>query len=265
MAALLLDLDGVIYGGDAAIAGAAEAVTWFEQRGVPHLFLTNTTSRPREALVEKLTGFGISTEASSILTPPVAARHWLRAHVDGPVALFVPPATAQEFAGLDIAGEDAEQHVGAAVVGDLGERWDFATLNRAFRLLLADPRPALVALGLTRFWQAPDGLRLDTGPFVKALEYAAGAEAVVMGKPAAPFFQAGLEMLGAAPDQAVMVGDDIRGDIEGAAAAGLRTVLVRTGKFRPGDLDQGIAPDAVIDSVAELPAWWRANMNARGQ
>jgi phospholysine phosphohistidine inorganic pyrophosphate phosphatase len=261
MAALLLDLDGVIYEGDAGIAGAAETVGWFARRGVPHLFLTNTTSRPRSALVQKLAGFGIATDPSRLLTPPVAARHWLGGHIEGPVALFVPSATAREFKGLDIAGEDVVEGVGAVVVGDLGEAWDFATLNRAFRLLLAEPRPALVALGLTRFWQAPDGLRLDTGPFVKALEYAAGVEAAVMGKPAAPFFETALEMLGAAPQDTVMVGDDIRGDIEGAAAAGLRTVLVRTGKFRPGDLELGITPDAVVDSIADLPAWWQDNMS----
>ena len=68
-------------------------------------------------------------------------------------------------------------------------------------------------------------------------------------------------MLGVTPADAVMVGDDIRGDIEGAASAGLRTVLVRTGKFRPEDLDQGITPGAVIDSIADLPAWWQENVD----
>jgi ribonucleotide monophosphatase NagD (HAD superfamily) len=53
-----------------------------------------------------------------------------------------------------------------------------------------------------------------------------------------------------------MIGDDIRGDIDGAQAAGIKTVLVRTGKFRPADLEQGITPYAILDSVAALPAWW---------
>ena len=211
--------------------------------------------------MEKLRGFGIYTDASRLLTPPVAARYWLNRHIEGQIALFVPPATAQEFDTLRLADENTDEGVGAVVVGDLGEAWDFATLNRAFRLLASDPQPTLVALGLTRFFRAADGLRLDTGPFVKALEYAAGVEAAVMGKPATPFFEIALQMLGVSPADAVMVGDDIRGDIEGAATAGLRTVLVRTGKFRPEDLDQGITPGAVIDSIADLPAWWRENVD----
>lgn len=255
MTALLLDLDGVLYEGDRPIPGAAETVAWLANHDVPHLFLTNTTSRPRAALVEKLARIGIQANVDQLLTPPVAAARWLHEHAAGPVALFVPEATRAEFTGLPVAADNA-QTASAVVVGDMGKGWDFRTLNRAFGLLMHDPRPPLVALGLTRYWQAPDGLRLDTGPFVRALEYAAGVEAVVMGKPATPFFDAAAEILGTQPEHAVMVGDDIRGDIEGAQGAGLRSVLVRTGKFRPPDLELGVHPDDVIDSVAQLPDWW---------
>ena len=62
MGALLLDLDGVLYEGERTVPGAAEAVRGFRERGVPHLFLTNTTSRPRSALVSKLAGLGIEVE-----------------------------------------------------------------------------------------------------------------------------------------------------------------------------------------------------------
>lgn len=253
MPGILFDMDGVLYQGAAGIAGAAETLAWCRTRGIPHLFLTNTTSRPRAALVAKLQRLGIPATAGHILTPPVAARRWLMRHRATPVALFVPPRTRTEFSGLPLA-EHAP--VGAVVVGDLGEDWDFATLNHAFRLLMTKPRPRLVALGLTRYWQAEDGLRLDTGPFVKALEYAAGVEAVVTGKPAAAFFEAALTLLGQAAGDTFMVGDDIRSDIAGAQQAGLRGILVRTGKFRPTDLELGIAPHAVLDSIAELPRWW---------
>jgi len=113
-----------------------------------------------------------------------------------------------------------------------------------------------VALGLTRYWLADGGLRLDVGPFIKALEYASGREAIVMGKPAPHYFQAALSTLGVAPEQTLMIGDDIRGDIEGAQRLGIKTLLVRTGKFRPADLHLGIQPDGVLDSVVDLPRWW---------
>ncbi len=258
MQAVLFDLDGVLYEGERAVDGAAAAVRWFQQQGVAHLFLTNTTSRPRDSLVRKLAGLGIDVAPSAILTPPVAARQWLQQHVSGNVALFVPEATRAEFAGLPLLDDTAEHGAAAVVLGDLGERWTFATLNRAFRLLMDRPQPALVALGMTRYWQTPNGLQLDVAPFVVALEHATGCRAEVMGKPSAAFFQVALDMLGVAAADAAMIGDDIKGDVDAAQRAGLHGILVRTGKFRPTDLALGISPHATLDSVAGLPAWWKA-------
>ena len=67
---------------------------------------------------------------------------------------------------------------------------------------------------MTRYWRAEDGLRLDTGPFVAALQYASGIEPLVIGKPSAAFFNSGAQRLGVAPEEILMIGDDIRGDIE---------------------------------------------------
>lgn len=256
MAGLLLDLDGVLYVGDDAIPGAAEAVRWLQQTGVPHLFVTNTTSRPRSQVVERLQRMGVPVEAEQVLTPAVAAADWLARHEVRRPALFVPTATADELAAFDPVPATDESGAGAVVVGDLGDGWDFATLNRAFRLLMDDPRPPLVALGRTRYWRAPDGLRLDTGAFVAALETATGTPAVVLGKPDAAFYRAALDRLRLDRTDVVMVGDDIRTDVDGAQRAGLTGVLVRTGKFCDADLESDVTPDAVLDSVADLPGWW---------
>ena len=128
------------------------------------------------------------------------------------------------------------------VIGDLGEGWSYSALNRALRLLMSDPAIPLVALGMTRYWRAEDGLRLDAGAFVRALEYAAGRTAVVVGKPDRTFYGAAVEALHLPADQVVMIGDDIHTDIEGAQLAGLTGVLVRTGKFHASDLHGGVGP-----------------------
>lgn len=256
MSGILFDLDGVLYLCREAIPGASAAVAWVRQQHLPHLFLTNTTSLPRRALVERLADHGIVADPETILTPPVAAAEWLRREIDGPVALFVPEKTLDEYQGLDLLDAGAESGAAAVVIGDLGRRWDFATLNRAFRLLMAMPRPRLIALGMTRYWRAHDGLRLDVAAFVAALEHAGGLRAEVLGKPSADYYRYALAKLGTAARETVMVGDDIQGDIRGAQEAGLRAVLVQTGKFRPEDLAQGIKPDAVLPSVAALPCWW---------
>ena len=258
MRGVLLDLDGVLYVGDEPVPGSARVVDWLARAGIPHRYLTNTTSRPRRAIVEKLAGMGMTVSPDEILTPAVAAVAWMRDHSIERAALFVPAATASEFDGLDRLPDEAETGAGAVVVGDLGHGWDFATLNRAFRLLMSDAAPPLIALGLTRYWRAEDGLRLDAGPFVRALEHATGRRAVVLGKPDPAFYASAVADLGLEAGQVVMVGDDVRADVEGAQRSGLVGVLVRTGKFSPSDLAGDVVPDAVIDSIADLPGWWVA-------
>jgi len=256
MTAVLLDLDGVLYEGERPIPGAGETLSWLRARDIPHLFVTNTTSRPRFHLARKLARLGIAASEEDIMSPAAAAAEWIADHCPlprGGLALFVPDATRDEFDGLKILDDGAERGADAIVVGDLGEKWDFHTLNRAFRLLMDEPRPILIALGMTRYWRAEDGLRLDTAPYVAALSHATGAEPVVLGKPSRDFFAAALEKLGVEPAHAVMVGDDVRGDIGGAQAAGLKGVLVKTGKFRESDLTGSVTPDFVLDSIADLP------------
>jgi len=68
MAGVLFDLDGVFYVGNEPVPGAVEALEWFRQRGIPHLFLTNTTSKPRSGLVDKLRSIGIDTDESHLRT-----------------------------------------------------------------------------------------------------------------------------------------------------------------------------------------------------
>lgn len=256
---VLLDLDGVFYVGDDPVPGASDAVAWLRDESIPFRYVTNTTSRPREAIIAKLGHCGVTAESDEILSPAVVAVEWLREQRRRSPALFVPEATAEEFAELGPLPSEATGGAGAVVIGDLGEQWDFPTMNRAFRLLMAEPRPPLIALGLTPYWRGPDGLTLDAGAFVKALEYAAGTDAVVLGKPDPAFFATAVTELGVPTDQVVMVGDDVRSDVGGAQRAGLSGVLVRTGKFTEADLDGDITPDAVLDSIADLPRYVRSS------
>lgn len=258
MSAVLFDLDGVLYEDDSPIEGAAETVSWFSQNNIPHLFLTNTTSRSRLQLVTKLADFGIETKPEDFLTPPVAAQQWLQANNLNNIALFVPETTKEDFSDFNLI-TDEDDDIDAVVIGDLGEKWSFEIMNQIFRMLIENPKAKLIALGMTRYWKTASGLQLDVGPMIKAFEYASGVNAIVTGKPAAEFFQAALSLLGET-DKVIMVGDDIRGDVEAAQKAGLKAILVRTGKFTEADLASGIEPDAVLDSVAQLPEWWQMNI-----
>lgn len=255
MSALLLDLDGVFYVGSEPVPGADTTAAWLTEARVPHLFVTNTTSRPRSALIRKLRSFGIHASVDELLTPAVAAAQWLRRNRLQRIAAYVPGATLTEFSDFELVERPSREPVEAVVVGDLGDGWDFSTLNHAFNQLMQEPKPQLLALGMTRFWRADDGLRLDTAPFVIALSHASGAAPEVVGKPSTAFFETALGLIDARADRAFMVGDDLEADVRGAQQAGLRGVLVRTGKHR-GDTTEHITPDAVLDSIADLPEWW---------
>jgi HAD superfamily hydrolase (TIGR01458 family) len=127
-------------------------------------------------------------------------------------------------------------------------------MNRAFRSLL-DGGP-LLAMGDNRYFKEADGLSLDIGPFVAALEYATGNQAIILGKPAPAFFEGALLSLGCAADEVVMIGDDVLTDVEGALAAGLKGILVRTGKYRPGDEDQITHPGAMVVEDIQAAVDW---------
>ena len=245
---VLLDLDGTLYQDDRVVPGAAEAVARLRRAGLPLRYVTNTTRLPRAALVDRLRGFGFMAHRDELVTAPVAAAAWLRAHRLHRIALCVPEPTLADFEGFDLDDVRPE----AVVVGDLGARWTFERLDHAFRWVLAGAR--LVALQKNRYWQTPDGLSLDVGPFVVALEYAAGVTATVVGKPSREFFLAASGSMGLNPHEVAMIGDDVFADVAGAQDAGARGVLVRTGKYRAGDeTAAGRAPDAVIESVVGVP------------
>lgn len=256
--ALLIDLDGVIYQGDRVIDGAIDTIDWIRRQQIPHLYVTNTTSRSRGALLQKFETLGFHAGQDEVMTPIVAATQWLQREQLRRVALFVPSDARRDFDAFEAVPLQQEADVDAVVIGDLGREWTFDLLNSAFRFLMREPQPRLVALGMTRYWRTADGLQLDVAPFVKALEHAAACEARVMGKPAAAFFESSLGVLGCPAEQTLMIGDDIVGDIDAAQRCGIRGIQVRTGKFRDADLDGSIQPYALLGSVAELPEWWRS-------
>ena len=253
--AFLLDLDGTLYTGDAAIPGAADALSGLRAHAVPFRLVTNTTSRSRRMLVDRLAGYGLAVASEEIVTATLAGVELIQAAGYGRVAPFVPAGALEDMGGLALAGGTSDRPRGAAdvvVLGDLGERWTFALLQEAFEQLMAGA--ALVALSRDRYFRQGHRLALDAGPFVAALEYAAGATAAVAGKPSPAFFEAAVRSLGLAADRSVaMVGDDLWGDVQGAQRAGLQGWLVRTGKFREEALQgAGIAPDRILSSVADL-------------
>jgi HAD superfamily hydrolase (TIGR01458 family) len=244
---LLTDLDGVWFVGDTPLDGAVDALARLRARRIPVRFITNTTTRTASALAEKLCAMGLPATADEIVTTPVAAAHQLRSRGIRRVRLVVDDAIRGEFGDFE---ESARAQ--AVVIGDIGDAWNYPLMNDLFRAVMDGAE--LIALHRGRFWQVEDGLRLDIGAFVSGLEYATGRAATVIGKPSPAMFEAALAGIGLDPGAVVMVGDDVQSDIGGAHNAGLRGVLVKTGKYRAELVAaSGVTPDLVIDSIAALP------------
>jgi HAD superfamily hydrolase (TIGR01458 family) len=249
--AVLFDLDGTIYENGVVFPGSADAIRGLRDRGLQVGFVTNTTSRSRRLLTERLCAMDIPAEPEQILTALRAGAQHLKDKGLTRVAPLVPELALEDLAEFVIT-DDRPQ---AVVVGDLDDRWNFEILNTAFNQLMGGAE--LIAFSADRYWQKEDGLVLDCGPFVKALEYASGQTAVICGKPSAEFYRAALESLGdwavADPASVLMVGDDIWGDIQGAQDAGLRACLVKTGKYREEVFSRsGVNPDHVIGDIRAI-------------
>jgi HAD superfamily hydrolase (TIGR01458 family) len=247
---ILFDLDGTVYQEGRAIPGAAEALEALRRQGLPFLFTTNTTGRPRTALAERLRAMGIPAQPEEILSAPAAAARWLRSRDVSRVQLLVPEATVEEFQGFERTDRSPE----VVVVGDLGEAWTFPLLNQAFRNLMDGAE--LLALQRNRYWHTDGGLSLDGGPFVAALEHGSGKTATLVGKPSPAFFESAARELGLPPERIAVVGDDLESDVAGARASGMIGIAVRTGKYRAQDEDRAReAADVVLDSIADVPGW----------
>lgn len=251
-AAFLLDLDGTLYTDAGPVAGGPAMIATLRRRGIPFRCVTNTTSRSRRGLVERLRAYGYAITPEEIITPVGAAAALCRSRGHRRVAPYMPAAALED---LDVLVTHGDGSPDAVVLGDLGEGWSFARLQQAFGQIMAGADP--IALSRDRYYHRGGQLTLDAGLFVAGLEYVTGRTATVVGKPSAEFYHAAVASLalagGADGHDIVMVGDDLWSDIAGAGQAGLTAWLVRTGKFREQTLStSGITPDRVLGSVADL-------------
>ncbi|HVV58153.1 MAG TPA: TIGR01458 family HAD-type hydrolase [Gaiellaceae bacterium] len=257
MAAILLDVDGVLHVSGEPIAGGAAAIRRLREAGHRLRFVTNSTIRSRAQVAAQLQSFGVEVDEEEIQTTGGVANRELAGKR---VLALTMPGILDDLPDLELVGMNVDAVlVGGVDEGDeAGRVFSYLNLNRAFHELEAGA--TLYCLHKNRWWQTSNGPRLDGGAFVAGLEYAADTEAVVLGKPSPAYFAAALEALDAEPQLTWMVGDDLGSDIVGAHNRDLRTILVRTGKFRPDDVERSrIQPDGIVSSIAQLPDWLEQN------
>ena len=254
-AALIVDMDGVLYRGSTALPGLAEFAcvtrTW------PRVLLTNNSTVSAAACASKLRRLGASVPEQEILTVSAAVTGYLEAEFAPGTSVYVigeqPLHDAVEAAGLT---EDAPGY--AAVVVGLDRGLRYAQLGRAAGLLRAG-RP-LIVTSLDPVLLTADGMVPGTGAIAAALRLCGDAEPVCVGKPEPRFFQAAMRRLGVPADRVLVIGDSLAADIAGGQAAGARTALMLSGVTAAPPGVTGPRPDYVFGSLPELTRFLRRCM-----
>ncbi|XP_004625647.1 phospholysine phosphohistidine inorganic pyrophosphate phosphatase [Octodon degus] len=246
---VLLDISGVLYdsgaGGGVPIPGSVEAVARLKQSQLKVRFCTNESQRSRGKLVGLLQRLGFDISEGEVTAPAPAACQILKERGLRP-HLLIHDEIRSEFDKIDTSNPNC------VVIADACDAFSYKNMNKAFQVLMELENPVLISLGKGRYYKETSGLMLDVGAYMKALEYACGVEAEVVGKPSPEFFQSALQVMGVEAHQAIMIGDDIVGDVGGAQRCGMRALQVRTGKFRPSDEHHPeVKADGYVDNLAE--------------
>ncbi|KEA63865.1 HAD-superfamily subfamily IIA hydrolase, hypothetical 2 [Marinobacterium lacunae] len=246
---VLLDLDGVVYVDDYLIEGALSTIQWLNAHHYAVRFITNTSTKTRNQLIESLQRLEIPALEEQVFSAVQAAESWLEAQSITRVAPLVSDSVRLS---LSERFEIDEMSPEVVLIGDIGDLWCYDILNRAFHWLMAGAK--LVCIHRNRYWLTGGEFALDIGAFVAALEYAAGVKAVVIGKPSTEFFHEACRSMVLPPEDVLVVGDDIEADVGGAQLSGCTGVLVETGKYDAAQVERSsIRPYRQIASIADLP------------
>src|SRR5215217_7610043 len=196
----LFDVEGVLHVGSRPVPGARELLEDLIAREIPFRLLTNTTTASRATLAARLRLMGLPVTEESLITAPMATAAYVRRQFPGVSCYLLAKGDAVDdfrAASVPIVSPDGAPAADVVVIGGAEDELTYARLNHAYRLLLGGAR--LIAMHRNTAWRTADGMSLDSGPFVLALERAAAVRATVIGKPALPFFRHGLRELGLPP------------------------------------------------------------------
>jgi HAD superfamily hydrolase (TIGR01458 family) len=173
---LLLDLSGVLYEGDTLVPGARQAVERAQHSGIELRFITNTSQQTRASLLRHLRKLGFTLEEAQLFTAVDAARQWMRQRQLRPYCL-VHKNIAAEFEEFE------HRDPNAVFIADAAGDFTYDNLNRAFQLCMSGA--PLLGVGYNRYFKSAGQLLMDVGAFIRAVEFAAGVEATIVGKPSA--------------------------------------------------------------------------------
>ncbi|MDP9366001.1 MAG: HAD-IIA family hydrolase [Chloroflexota bacterium] len=252
----VFDMDGVLYRGEQALGGVAEALAAIAVRDGRFMLATNNSMSTPASYVGKLGRMGIEVPEESILTAGLATRDHLIETLEPGAGIFVvgmPALREQLFEGSSFHPVQYGEEQPAAVVVGLDLSFDYAKLKAATEAIRAGAR--FVATNADATLPTEGGLVPGAGSIVAAVSVASGREPTVIGKPETPLLVQSLHRMDVPPADAVMIGDRLDTDILAGQRAGMLTVLVLTGVSTRDEIATApVPPDIVLTDLTALVA-----------
>jgi HAD superfamily hydrolase (TIGR01458 family) len=227
--AILFDIGGVLEFKGRAYPGAPELLDFLRRKGIMIRILTNSTLKGRKHCTEKLIQRGFHIRQEEVITASYATAKYLKTLNPKSCWVMLNGKGIEEFEGLH-CDPDSPEYI---VVGDYRKGFNFENMNRALKLLLAGSK--LIVMIPEKVDHSLGRVELTVGAYGKMLEDAAGIEATWIGKPNKYIFEVTLDTLEIDRKNVLMVGDQVATDIIGARAAGIKSVLVKTGEFKESE------------------------------
>lgn len=242
---IIFDIDGTLEFQESLYPGVVEVIKKLRERGFVLRFLTNSTMHSRMSRAARLVKSGLFVSPKEIITASYATACYLRRLNPRSCWVMLEGEGLEEFPELSQDTLNPEY----IVIGDNRSKFDFDHMNHALRLLLRGTK--IIGMNPDLVDNNSGEPELNVGSWVKMLEVAAGVEAVYIGKPFPWIFELTSEGMGLNKEQVLMIGDRVQTDIRGAKDFGIRAALVKTGEYKPRDLDD-IQPDIILDSLSDL-------------
>jgi len=243
---VIFDIDGVLEFQGVVYPGAIELFDLLREKGIIIRILTNSTLKSRQDCALKLNRMGFKVTEGEVITASFATAQYLRTLKPRSCWVMLKGKGLDEF--KDFHHDDHKPEY--VVLGDYREGFNFQNMNKALKLLLEGSQ--LIVMIPEKVDHSMGQVELTVGAYGKMLEDAAKIKAITIGKPNTGIYDMSLLTMQLPKSSVLMIGDRVDTDIAGARAAGIKSVLVKTGEFRASDLEGELQPDWFIDSVREL-------------
>ena len=246
---LLIDMDGVVYGGDTMIPGADIFVGRLLNENIPFMFMTNNSQRTRLDAVRKLARLGIKVSENHIYTSAMATGKFLASQIPNGTAYVLGEGgllSSLHENGISLVNSDPD----FVVLGE-GRNFTLEMVQKAVDMILAGTK--LVTTNRDPSPKKKGWDNLGIAATTAMIEEATGIKAFVVGKPGPVMMRSARKALGLETAETTIIGDTMDTDILGGVQLGYYTVLVLSGGTKSDDLSRyAYNPDLVVESIAEL-------------